>query len=147
MVDGETFAMESVSQGPNGTQVAVTLPQTTRQKRARTFEEQFRVLSESMGSFDVTIEDDAGTVYPSLGGGSAGGSSGGSSSGGGVSIGGTPQATGNGHQTNRSSQTFNFGSLPQDRTIKKIRVRMTDRTGEPKSHPFSMKEIPVPFPN
>ena len=147
VVDGESFTIESVSQGANGIQVAVALPQTTRQKRARTFEEQFKVLTDSMGAFDVTIEDDQGEVYSSVGGGSAGGSSSGSSSGGGFVNGAIPQGNGKANQSNRLSQSFGFASLPQDRTIKTIRIKMTDRTGEPKSFPFSMQDIPVPFPN
>jgi len=147
VVDGESFTIESVSQGANGIQVAVALPQTTRQKRARTFEEQFKVLTDSMGAFDVTIEDDQGETYSSVGGGSAGGSSSGSSSGGGFVNGAIPQGNGKANQSNRSSQSFGFASLPQDRTIKTIRIKMTDRTGEPKSFPFSMQDIPVPFPN
>ncbi len=145
VVDGETFSIESVSQGPNGIQVAVSLPQTTRQKRARTFEEQFKVMRDTVGAFDVTIEDDAGNLYPSVGGGSAGGSASGSSSGGGSVNGVAQPGNAKGNQSSHSSQTFGFASLPQDRTIKHIHVKMTDRTGDPKSYPFSMKDVPVPF--
>ncbi len=53
----------------------------------------------------------------------------------------------NGNQSSHSSQSFGFASLPQGRTIKKIRIKMTDRTGDPKSYPFSMKDVPIPFPN
>ena len=147
VVDGEKFSIESVSQGPNGIQVAVSLPQTTRQKQARTFEEQFKVLRNSMGAFDVTIEDDEGHLYSSVGGGSAGGSASGSSGGGGFANGAVELGNVKGNQASHSSQSFGFASLPQDRTIKKIRIKMTDRTGEPKSYPFSMKDVPVPFPN
>ena len=145
IVDGETFSIESISQGPNGIQVAVSLPQTTRQKRARTFEEQFKVMRDSMGAFDVTIEDDEGNLYSSTGGGSAGGSASGSSSGGGFVNGAAQPGNAKGNQSSHSSQTFNFASLPQDRTIKSIHIKMTDRAGDPKSYPFSMKDIPVPF--
>ena len=145
VVDGETFSIESISQGPNGIQVAVSLPQTTRQKRARTFEEQFKVLRDSMGAFDVTIEDDAGNLYPSVTGGSAGGSASGSSSSG-RSINGVAQpGNAKGNQSSHSSQSFGFASLPQDRTIRYVRIKMTDRTGDPKSYPFTMKDVPVPF--
>jgi serine/threonine protein kinase len=143
VVDGETFSIESITQGQNGIQVTVSLPQTTRQKRARTFDEQFRVLTGSMGEFDVTIEDDEGNLYPSVGAGSGGGSS----SGGGSAIGAVPQGNAKGNQVSHSSQSFGFHSLPQDRTIKKICIKMTDRIGDPKSYPFSMKDVPVPFPN
>ena len=151
-VEGETFGIESVTQGPNGIQVAVTLPQTTRQKRARTFEEQFKVLTDSMGAFDVTIEDDAGGLHPSIGGGSSGGSSSGTGSGfgsrGGLNNGGANGRQGNvnSNQSSGSSQSFGFAALPTGRSIKVIRIRMTDRTGEPRSFPFEMKEVPVPFP-
>ena len=147
VVDGETFSIESINQGSNGIQVAVSLPQTTQQKQARTFEEQFKVLSTSVGAFDVTIEDDEGNVYPSVGGGSAGGSASGSSSGGGLANGAIPQGNTKGNQSSHSTQSFGFASLRQDRTIKKVRIKMTDRSGEPKSYPFSMKDVPVPFPN
>ncbi len=147
VVDGETFSIESVTQGENGIQVAVSLPQTTRWKRARTFDEQFKVLSGSMGEFDVTIEDDEGNVHPSVGGGSAGGSSSGSSGGGGFTNGAAPRGNAKGNQSSRSSQSFGFAALPPDRTIRKIRIRMTDRTGDPKSYPFLMKDVPIPFPN
>ena len=147
VVDGETFSIESINQGSNGIQVAVSLPQTTQQKQARTFEEQFKVLSTSVGAFDVTIEDDEGNVYPSVGGGSAGGSASGSSSGGGFANGAIPQGNTKGNQSSHSTQSFGFASLRQDRTIKKVRIKMTDRSGEPKSYPFSMNDVPVPFPN
>jgi serine/threonine protein kinase len=156
IVDGETFGIESVTQGPNGIQIAVTLPQTTRQKRARTFEEQFKVLSDSMSAFDVTIEDDAGGLHPSVGGGSSGGSAGGSGIGGGSNPGigqgfnnsgaGGLQGNVNVNPSKSSSQTFGFASLPTDRSIKTIRIKMTDRTGETKSFPFEMKDVSVPYP-
>ena len=146
-IGGETFSIESVSQGPNGIQIAVSLPQTTRQKNARTFEERFKVLRDSMGAFDVTIEDDEGNLYPSVGGGSAGGSASGSSNGGGFVNGAPTRGQTKGNQWSHSGQSLGFASLPQNRTIRYIRIKMTDRAGDPKSYPFSMKDIPVPFPN
>ncbi len=140
-VDGETFTLNSVTEGNGGIQVSVGLPQTTRQKRARTFEEQFKVLTDSMGAFDVTLEDDNGDVYSANSGGSSGGSSSSSSSGGG-----NGSNNGNVNQSSSSSQSFSFPSLPPGRSIKKIRVKMTDRTGEPRSYPFEMKNVPIPFP-
>ena len=142
-VDGETFTLNSVTEGNGGIQVSVALPQTTRQKRARTFEEQFKVLTDSMGAFDVTMEDDNGDVYSANSGGSSGGSSSSSSSGGGN---GFNNGNGNVNQSSSSSQSFSFASLPPGRAIKKIRVKMTDRTGEPRSYPFEMKDVPIPFP-
>lgn len=142
-VDGETFALNSVTEGNGGIQVSVTLPPTTRQKRARTFEEQFKVLTDSMGAFDVTMEDDNGDVYSANSGGSSGGSSSGSGSGSGNGL---NNGGGNANQTSSSSQSFSFASLPPGRSIKKIRVKMTDRTGEPKLYPFDMKDVPIPFP-
>lgn len=142
-VDGETFTLNSVTEGNGGIQLSVTLPQTTRQKRARTFEEQFKVLTDSMGAFDVTMEDNNGDVYSANSGGSSGGSSSSSSSGGGN---GFNIGNGNVNQSSNSSQSFSFASLPPGRSIKKIRVKMTDRTGEPRSYPFEMKDVPIPFP-
>lgn len=142
-VDGETFTLNSVTEGNGGIQVSVALPQTTRQKRARTFEEQFKVLTDSMGAFDVTMEDDNGEVYAANSGGSSGGSSSGSGSGSGNGL---NNGSGNVNQQSSSSQSFSFPSLPPGRSIKKIRVKMTDRTGEPKSYPFDMKDVPIPFP-
>jgi serine/threonine-protein kinase len=139
-VDGETFTLNSVTEGNGGIHVSVALPQTTRQKRARTFEEQFKVLTESMGAFDVTLEDDNGDVYSANSGGSSGGSSSSSSSGGG-----NGSNNGNVNQSSSSSQSFSFASLPPGRSIRKIRVKMTDRTGEPRSYPFEMKDVPIPF--
>lgn len=141
-VDGETFTLNSVTEGNGGIQLSVTLPQTTRQKRARTFEEQFKVLTDSMGAFDVTMEDDNGDVYSANSGGSSGGSSSSSSSGGGN---GFNNGNGNVNQSSNSSQSFSLPSLPPGRSIKKIRVKMTDRTGEPRSYPFEMKNVPIPF--
>jgi serine/threonine protein kinase len=142
-VDGETFTLNSVTEGNGGIQVSATLPPTTRQKRARTFEEQFKVLTDSMGAFDVTLEDDNGDVYSANSGGSSGGSSSGSSSGGGN---GFNNGNGNVNQSSSSSQSFSFAALPPGRSIKKIRVKMTDRIGEPRSYPFEMRDVPVPFP-
>lgn len=140
-VDGETFTLNSVNEGNGGIEVSVGLPATTRQKRARTFEEQFKVLTDSMGAFDVTLEDDSGDVYSANSGGSSGGSSSSSSSGGG-----NGSNNGNVNQSSSSSQSFSFASLPPGRSIKKIRVKMTDPTGEPRSYPFEMKDVPIPYP-
>lgn len=87
--------------------------------------------------------DSEGSVYSSVGAGSAGGFASGSSSGSGFGPAGVPQGYG---KNNQSSQSFGFGSLPEGRSIKTIRIKMTDRTGEPKSYSFTMKKIPVPFP-
>ena len=142
-VDGETFTLNSVNEGNGGIQVSVALPPTTRQKRARTFDEQFKVLRDSMGAFDVTLEDDNGDVYSANSGGSSGGSGSGSGSGSGNGL---NNGGGNANQTSSSSQSFSFASLPPGRSISKIRVKMTDRTGEPRSYPFEMKDVPIPFP-
>jgi hypothetical protein len=93
-----------------------------------------------MGAFDVTLEDDNGDVYSANSGGSSGGSSSSSSSGGG-----NGSNNGNVNQSSSSSQSFSFASLPPGRSIRKIRVKMTDRTGEPRSYPFEMKDVPIPF--
>ena len=100
-----------------------------------------------MGSFDVTIEDDADNVHSSTGGGTAGGSS--FSSSGGFNNGGgnSPQVNQSQNESSHSSQTFGFASLPNGQSIKTIRIKMTDRTGETKSFPFEMNDVSVPFPN
>lgn len=42
-----------------------------------------------------------------------------------------------------SNLTFMFSALPEGRTVKTIRVRMTERTGATKALPFRMEDLPL----
>lgn len=77
-------------------------------------------------------------------GGGAGVGRGGAGGGGGVAGGpGGPGGVirGGGFSSSSGGQSYSFESLPEGRTIKKVRLKMVDRTGETKSIPITLTDI------
>ena len=152
-VGKETFTLESVKQSNEGIQISVSCPQTKAKAGAVTPEERFQALLSGRGAHAAEIEDNTGEVHRPRGSGSVGGSVSGSSVSGGQNgsvqfgFGGGKGSRGgvrNGQQASSNpSQSFEFPSLPEGRTIKTIRVRMVERTGPAKSVAFTLENIPI----
>jgi hypothetical protein len=142
--DGEEFTYKAFTTSPGGFTIMATFPSTTAQNNAKTPPERMQAMMQaSMGAYSVSVEDNEGHVHFAAGSGSGGGSGGSTSSfsfgasggpGGGV-------VRGSGFGSSRPGQSYTFKDLPEGRTIKKVRMKMVDRTGETKAIPFTLTDI------
>lgn len=149
---GKEFTYKAFTTSPGGFQVEVIFPPTTAQENAKSPPEKMQAfMKASMGAYSVSVEDSEGDIHFAAGSGSGGGS-GGSSTGfsfgggggkGGGRVAGGPGGFvgGGGMMASSPAQTYRFKDLPEGRTLKKVRLKMVDSTGETKTIPFTLTDI------
>jgi serine/threonine-protein kinase len=144
---GETFKLNSFSDGDDGMTVSIVFPPFKNVKNAKSPQERFQAMLNNRGGHSAVVEDSEGEMHQastvtsvngntttSFSFNSNGGSSSSSSSGSGQGFSG---------KSDDSTESFSFAPLPEGRTLKKIHVTMEERTGDAKSVPFTIKDIPL----
>jgi serine/threonine protein kinase len=153
-----TFVLKDVQANDRGIHVTLALPQLVK-KRGNQFgnaEAMMKSILEQQGAFEILIQDSEGVFhYPSASGSAGGSSNAGGSAGGfasGFSGGSAGGSAGNsGGKTfgqeaqSNSTQSYTFGGLSDGRKIGSVIVRATEKTGKPKSYPFKLQKVPVPY--
>ena len=140
---GHTFVLEGFQSDGQGIHVTLSLPQLVK-RRGNQFgnpQAMMKAVMDQHDAFEVSIMDSEGVSHFPGASGSAGGSGRASGSGGGGNGGGAVRD----EAQSKSTQSFTFGGLPDGREIKAVIVRATERTGKPKSYPFELRKVPVPY--
>jgi hypothetical protein len=132
----DAIKLESVASEDEGIKVTINFPQTKNTKDARTAQERFQAMMANRGAYSATLEDSTGAIYQSQSGTSGGGNATSFTFNG-------SNVQGSMKSSDGSIQTFGYPPLPEGRTIKAIHATMEDRTGEARSIPFTLENIPL----